>query len=218
MASAKVISWILGNGLYAYIYMPEGKSQVGNKIVEDSPLWQEIVDTVGGWTDSSIYESAYAELSSIVQSKGYSLPPYDPKYYDGGVQLNGYKLALLSGVGGAGGGSGSGTGPSGGVADGIDTSAYDKFMEEMDKELNKAKEDLEKKAEEIKNYVEKEFNETYFDAKDEIAHTKEELDKMREDLEEKYNGAMDALDAAREALADGKIDSDEPIQLFKNRA
>ena len=213
MATTRVISWILGNGLYAYIYMPEGKSQIGNKIVDDSPLWQKIVEKVGEWGQSE-YESAYAALSNTVQSKGYSLPPYDPKYYDGGVQLSGYKLALLSGVGGAGGGSGSGTGPTGGVADGIDTSAYDKFMEEMDKELNKAKEELEKKAEEIKNYVEEEFNETYFEAKDEIAHTKEELDKIREDLEEKYNGAMDALDAARDALADGKIDSDEMDDIF----
>ena len=217
MTTARVISWILGNGIFAYIYMPDGLSQIGNKILENSPLWVDIVKEVGTWGEEK-YKEAYENLSNIVSGKGYTLPPYDVKFFDGGVNLEGYKLALLSGVGGLGGGSGSGggsgVGPSDGVDGGIDYSEFEKFIEDLDRELKKAREELEKKAEEIKQYIENEFNETYFDAKAEIQRAKEELNRIREDLEKKLQDAKDALDAAKKALGDGKIDTEEMEAIF----
>lgn len=217
MTTARVISWILGNGIFAYIYMPDGQSQIGNKILENSPLWVDIVKEVGTWGEEK-YKEAYENLSNIVSGKGYTLPPYDVKFFDGGVNLEGYKLALLSGVGGLGGGSGSGggsgVGPSDGVDGGIDYSEFEKFIEDLDRELKKAREELEKKAEEIKQYIENEFNETYFDAKAEIQRAKEELNRIREDLEKKLQDAKDALDAAKKALGDGKIDPEEMEAIF----
>ena len=217
MATARVISWILGNGIYAYIYMPDGQPQIGNKILENSPLWVDIVREVERWgNDEEKYKKAYENLSNIVSSKGYTLPPYDNRFFDGGINLEGYKLALLSGVGGIGGGSGSGVGPSDGADEGIDSSEYEKFIEEMERELNKAREDLEKKAEEISQFINGAFNETYHNAKQEIEEARKQLAQMREDLEEKLKAAKDALDKAKEALGDGKIDPDEMEEIFRS--
>ena len=215
MATARVISWILGNGIYAYVYMPDGQPQIGNKILENSPLWVDIVKEVGTWSEEK-YKDAYENLSNIVSGKGYTLPPYDNRFFDGGIELEGYKLALLSGVGGLGGGSGSGVGPSDGVDEDIDSSEYEKFIEELEKELKKAREELEKKAQEISQFINGAFDETYHNAKQEIEETRKQLEQMRSDLEEKLKAAKDALDKAKEALGDGKIDPDEMEEIFRS--
>ena len=211
MASAKVISWILGNGLYAYIYMPDKKPQICGKIVEDSPLWTKIVEKVREWEDDEgKYKEAYENLSKLVIDKGYTLPAYDPKFFNGGTDLDGYKLALLSGVGGG----ANGYGGNNGGGHGNDYDPYKEFSDDIQRELDKARNELDEKKRVIEEFITENFNETYEEAKTEIRETKQELDETRQKLEEQLNDAKNALERARKALEDGVVDPDEMNEIL----
>ena len=211
MASAKVISWILGNGLYAYIYMPNKKPQICGKIVEDSPLWKEIIENHEEWgKDEDTYKACYENLSKLVKDKGYALPAYDPKFFNGGTDLDGYKLALLSGVGGGANGYGGNNG--GGQGSGYDP--YKEFYDDIQRELDNARKELDKKKSDIEEYITENFNETYEEAKIEIRETKQKLDETRQKLEEQLNGAKNALEQAKQALAAGMVDPDKMNEIL----
>lgn len=211
MASAKVISWILGNGLYAYIYMPDNKPQICGKIVEDSPLWTKIVEKVREWEDDEgKYKEAYENLSKLVIDKGYTLPAYDPKFFNGGTDLDGYKLALLSGVGGG----ANGYGGNSGGGHGNDYDPYKEFSDNIQKELDKARNELDEKKRVIEKFITENFNETYEEAKIEIRETKQKLDETHQKLEEQLNDAKNALELAKNALKDGVVDPDEMNKIL----
>jgi hypothetical protein len=46
----KILSWKIGNGVYAYVYpVNNDNTHVAKKIPENSPLWDSIISEISTW-------------------------------------------------------------------------------------------------------------------------------------------------------------------------
>lgn len=207
----KILSWKITGGVYAYIYpVVDNKYYISNRIPENSPIWEEVINTISKW-DESKYKSNFDKMAAEVQTKyGYSIE-YDSKFF-GFVDENavdGVNIVLLAGKDGEGiGGGGIGGGDGDGFGNGSGAEIIEEFEKKIQSKLDAVKDDIEKQNKEVEIFVENKVSETLSKAESTINDTKKELNDVREGLEKNLELARDALDKAANLFntAEGGID------------
>ena len=208
----RVLSWKIASGVYAYIFKPDGKSYISNRISEDSPIWKDTINTISEW-DETVYKTNFDLMKKEVSEKyGISLT-YKPEYweYNSGNENLSTNIVILAGKDGVGGGYGSGSGGNGDIGDGLD---YEELADYINGKIDAAKKDIEEQNEKVKDFIHDEVVNTIGDAKADIEQTKKDLDEIRTEFTEDLKGAKEALDKAAELFGDGNINSEQIQNVF----
>ena len=206
----RVLSWKIASGVYAYIFKPDGKSYISNRISEDSPIWKDTINTISEW-DETIYKTNFDLMKKEVSEKyGISLT-YKPEYweYSSGNENLSTNIVILAGKDGVGGGYGSGG--NGNIGDGL---GYEELADYINGKIDAAKKDIEEQNEKVKDFIHDEVVNTIGDAKADIEQTKKDLDEIRTEFTEDLKGAKEALDKAAELFGDGNINSEQIQNVF----
>lgn len=203
----RILSWKIDSCTYAYIF-PINNSYISNRIPEDSLLWDKIITTISNEWKEKDYWDNFKKMQTEVKSKCNVFIPKNDKYWDfpddnTNLPVNIVLLAGKDGEGYANGGNGTDSGEGDEV--------YKKFVDAINKELNKAKADLVKQNNEVKDSIEQKVGETIAEAQNTITETKEELTNTREELESKLKEAADALNKAAFDMSESGI-TGEKIQ------
>jgi hypothetical protein len=198
----KILSWKIGNGVYAYVCpIPIGenkKTHITKKIPENSPLWNNIISEISGW-DRDKYARNFNKMADDVYEKyGIEIPRKESdinKYWglNDGSNVN---IVLLSGDDGN-----SGNGNSNDSND----SSENITTEDINEILDKIKDEAYARQSAITQYVLAEATKTISEAKSEIAETKEHLNIVRNELEGKLSAATEAVNATKALFDDGDI-------------
>lgn len=191
----KILSWKIGNGVYAYVYpVNNDNTHVAKKIPENSPLWDNIISEISTW-DRNKYTSNFDKMAKEVKEKyAIEIPRDIDKYWgftSGGSNVN---IVLLSGDDGSSGNSNDSDDSSGNIT-----------TEDIDEILDKIKDEAYARQSAITQYVLTEANKTITDAKNEISDVKEHLDNIKEELGGKLSAATDAINATKKLFDDGDI-------------
>ena len=209
----KILSWKINSGVYAYIYPVNNGKYISNRIPENSPIWEEVINEVSRW-DKETYKNNFNLMNEEIKKKYSQEVAWDDNFFgfvdDNVVGSGGVNIVLLSGEGGC---DGSGNGD-GDISDGdgdIGSEVYDKFNEYIDQKLEEERSKIEAQNENVKQYIEDKVSETIGNARETIKKTKEELDSVRNDLESKLSSAEESLNraAALFDLAEGGISPDD---------
>jgi hypothetical protein len=193
----KILSWKIGNGVYAYVYpVNNDNTHVAKKIPENSPLWDNIISEISTW-DRNKYTSNFDKMAKEVKEKyAIEIPRDIDKYWgftSGGSNVN---IVLLSGDDGS-----SGNGNSNDSND----SSENITTEDINEILDRIKDEAYARQSAITQYVLTEANKTITDAKNEISDVKEHLDNIKEELGGKLSAATDAINATKKLFDDGDI-------------
>lgn len=189
----KILSWKIGNGVYAYVYpVNNDNTHVAKKIPENSPLWDNIISEISTW-DRDDYVRNFNKMADEVNEKYGIEIPRDKEDIDkywgftsGGSNVN---IVLLSGDDG---------GNSNDSSENITT-------EDINEILDKIKDEAYARQSAITQYVLTEANKTITDAKNEISDVKEHLDNIKDELGGKLSAATDAINATKKLFDDGDI-------------
>jgi hypothetical protein len=206
----RVLSWKIASGVYAYIFKPDGKSYISNRISENSPIWKDTINTISEWNETE-YKANFDLMKKEVSEKyGISLT-YKPEYweYSSGNENLTTNILVLAGKDGSGGGYGSGG--DGIIGDGL---GYEELADYINGKINAVKKDIEEQNEKVKDYIHDEVVDTIGDAKADIEQTKKDLDEIRTEFTEDLKGAKEALDKATELFGDGEINSEKIQSVF----
>lgn len=190
----KILSWKIGNGVYAYVYpVNNDNTHVAKKIPENSPLWDNIISEISTW-DRNKYTSNFDKMAKEVKEKyAIEIPRDIDKYWgftSGGSNIN---IVLLSGDDGVGNSNDS------------NDSSENITTEDINEILDKIKDEAYARQSAITQYVLTEANKTITDAKNEISDVKEHLDNIKDELGGKLSAATDAINATKKLFDDGDI-------------
>lgn len=206
----RVLSWKIASGVYAYIFKPDGKSYISNRISESSPIWKDTINTISEWTEDDYITNFNFMKNEVSEKYGVTLT-YKPEYWDyktGNENLK-TNIVLLAGKDGSGGyGSGSGSGIIG------DGESYEELTDYINGKIDEAKKAIEEQNEKVKEFIHDEVINTIGDAKEDIEQTKQDLSNIREEFSEDLKGAKEALDRATELFGDGEINSEKIQEVF----
>jgi hypothetical protein len=202
----KILSWKINSGVYAYIYPVNDGKYISNRIPEDSPLWESVIDVIKDW-DITDYKNSFDAMNKEVESKYGKTIEWSENYFTSGNTGKNTNIVLLSGKDGVGvAGEGEKTDSN------IDNDTIDEFIQEIENKLDKAREEIEKKNEEVENFIEEKVSQTIANAQKTINETKEELSIVREELTEGLNSAKDALKKASDLFDfNGEITQEDII-------
>jgi hypothetical protein len=202
----KILSWKINSGVYAYIYPVNDGKYISNRIPEDSPLWESVIDVIKDW-DITDYKNSFDAMNKEVESKYGKTIEWSENYFTSGNTGKNTNIVLLSGKDGVGvAGEGEKTDSN------IDNDTIDEFIQEIENKLDKAREEIEKKNEEVENFIEEKVSQTIANAQKTIDKTKEELSIVREELTEGLNSAKDALKKASDLFDfNGEITQEDII-------
>ena len=196
----KILSWKIGNGVYAYVYpVNNDNTHVAKKIPENSPLWDSIISEISTW-DKNKYTSNFDKMAKEVKEKyAIEIPRDIDKYWgfnNGGSNVN---IVLLSGDDGNDGSNGNSN------SNDSNDSSENITTEDINEILDKIKDEAYARQSAITQYVLTEANKTITDAKNEIADVKEHLDNIKDELGGKLSAATDAINATKKLFDDGDI-------------
>lgn len=206
----RVLSWKIASGVYAYIFKPDGKSYISNRISESSPIWKDTINTISEWTEDDYITNFNLMKTEVSEKYGVTLT-YKPEYWDyktgnENLKTNIVLLAGKDGVGGYGSGSGGGI-----IGDG---ESYEELADYINGKIDEAKKAIEEQNEKVKEFIHDEVVNTIGDAKEDIEQTKQDLSNLREEFSEDLKGAKEALDRATELFGDGEINSEKIQEVF----
>lgn len=198
----KILSWKIGNGVYAYVYpIPIGENKtthITKKIPENSPLWNNIISEISSW-DRDDYVRNFNKMADDVYEKyGIVIPGEKEdidKYWGLTSGVSNVNIVLLSGDDGIGSGNSNDSNDS---SENITT-------EDINEILDKIKDEAYARQSAITQYVLTEANKTITDAKNEIADVKEHLNNIKDELGGKLSAATDAINATKKLFDDGDI-------------
>lgn len=187
----KILSWKIGNGVYAYVYpVNNDNTHVAKKIPENSPLWDSIISEISTW-DKNKYTSNFDKMAKEVKEKyAIEIPRDIDKYWGFTSDGSNVNIVLLSGDDGVG---------------NSDDSSENITTEDINEILDKIKDEAYARQSAITQYVLTEANKTITDAKNEISGVKEHLDNIKEELGGKLSAATDAINATKKLFDDGDI-------------
>lgn len=208
----RVLSWKIASGVYAYIFKPDGKSYISNRISESSPIWKDTINTISEWSENDYITNFNLMKTEVSEKYGVTLT-YKPEYWDyktGNENLK-TNIVLLAGKDGVG-GYGSGSGGGGGIIG--DGESYEELADYINGKIDEAKKAIEEQNEKVKEFIHDEVVNTIGDAKEDIEQTKQDLNNIREEFSEDLKGAKEALDRATELFGDGEINSEKIQEVF----
>lgn len=190
----KILSWKIGNGVYAYVYpVNNDNTHVAKKIPENSPLWDTIISEISTW-DRNKYTSNFDKMAKEVKEKyAIEIPRDIDKYWgftSGGSNVN---IVLLSGDDGSSNSNNS------------NDNSENITSEDINEILDKIKDEAYARQSAITQYILTEANKTIADAKNEISDVKEHLDNIKDELGGKLSAATDAINATKKLFDDGDI-------------
>ena len=193
----RILSWKIGNGIYAYIYPPYSgtSTRIGKKLTENDDRWSAIIENSKNEGD---YESNYRELITELKTKfNIDLGEDYKKFYDFQGEFGTENIVLLVGADGEGNGSSIG----GGTNENID---YKKLEEYINQELSNARTELEEQNIKIQNRIETSVTETLNETQNKINKATEELNLVSEDLKSKLEGVEGTVAEAKQIVDENK--------------
>ena len=207
---AKVFSWKVAPGKYAYLE-PEDGSYIRSRIT-DSTAIQQMASRVESWSEDE-YREAFDNMKAEVNRVYGSITGSYSDYYSAGG-IGGGTVVLLAGKDGT-------DGKTSVVNQYISETDYTELINKMDEEFERYKADILAQVESIKNSLENTAADDIGAAMDSLRETRAELENLRERLGEASSKAQDAIDAVRglSMFADGEIDPQilEDILLLESR-
>ena len=200
---AKVFSWKIMNGKYAYLLKDESsQSYIRNKITNTEVL-RDMSNVVAGWPEN-VYAREYNELKREVNLTfgvdGHDIMTQDYTVFYNVTAPEGGKLILLSGRDGVDGRNGSG------ARDILSENDYEILERAINSEFQQYRTALEAKIDAAKSSVEGYADRQVSEAVSRLNLTAEELDDMKDRLDRAEEAAISAIEAANKLFgvsADG---------------
>lgn len=174
---ARIFSWKINSGKYAYLAKDEvNNTYIRNKVTDKQELLR-ISQTVFAYSESQ-YASEYSNLRNEVLGKyGKDIGSNYSDFYDTGSEYSNTHLILLSGKDGENGGN-SHTSQNGVISE----YDYNVLSEAINSEFERFRNQSELLSSEIQEYIDNSVGSTLVDALAQINNAREELDNMRENL------------------------------------
>lgn len=207
---AKVFSWKIAPGKYAYLE-PEDGSYIRSRI-NDSTTIQQMANRIESWSEDEYRQAFDAMKAEVNRVYGTITGSYSDYYSVGGI--GGGTVVLLAGKDGVDGKAG--------IADQyINETDYAELLAKINEEFDKYKAEIMSQVNAVRDSIENAASTDISEALDSLRQTREELSDLRDRLADASSKAQNAIDAVRglSMFADGEIDPSilEDILLLESR-